>query len=81
MYVDDVLAGANSVNEAQSSIRELQAALSASGFPLRKWTSNNKSVLKDVPAEHLLHSEFLDIDAESTAKTLGIRWRAKSDEF
>ncbi|XP_043862779.1 uncharacterized protein LOC122756631 [Drosophila santomea] len=70
MYVDDVLAGANSFNEAQSSIRELQAALSASGFPLRKWTSNNKSVLKDVPAEHLLHSEFLDIDAESTAKTL-----------
>ncbi|XP_044778557.1 uncharacterized protein LOC123327126 [Drosophila simulans] len=81
MYVDDVLAGANSVNEAQSSIRELQAALSASGFPLRKWTSNNKSVLKDVPAEHLLHSEFLDIDAESTPKTLGIRWRAKSDKF
>nr|XP_039147372.1 uncharacterized protein LOC120284346 isoform X2 [Drosophila simulans] len=81
MYVDDVLAGANSVNEAQSSIREMQAAPSASGFPLRKWTSNNKSVLKDVPAEHLLHSEFLDIDAESTAKTLGIRWRAKSDEF
>ncbi|XP_044778770.1 uncharacterized protein LOC120285216 [Drosophila simulans] len=81
MYVDDVLAGANSVNEAQSSIRELQAALSAPGFPLRKWTSNNKSVLKDVPAEHLLRSEFLDIDAESTAKTLGIWWRAKSDEF
>ncbi|XP_043862253.1 uncharacterized protein LOC122756499 [Drosophila santomea] len=81
MYVDDVLAGANSVNEARSSIRELQAALSASGFPLRKWTSNNKSVLKDVPVENLLHSEFLDIDAESTAKTLGIRWRARSDEF
>ncbi|XP_070144167.1 uncharacterized protein [Drosophila kikkawai] len=51
MYVDDVLAGANS------------------------------SILSNIPAEHLLHSEFLDIDAESTAKTLGIRWRAKSDEF
>nr|XP_041630532.1 uncharacterized protein LOC121501962 [Drosophila kikkawai] len=81
MYVDDVLAGANSVKDAQDSVQELRAALSSAGFPLRKWTSNNKSILSNIPAEHLLHSEFLDIDAESTAKTLGIRWRAKSDEF
>ncbi|XP_041675602.1 uncharacterized protein LOC121530510 [Drosophila eugracilis] len=81
MYVDDVLAGANSISEAHSSIQELQAALSSAGFPLRKWTSNHTSILQNIPAEHLLHSEFLDIDTESTAKTLGIRWRAKSDEF
>ncbi|XP_070074086.1 uncharacterized protein [Drosophila takahashii] len=81
MYVDDVLAGANSISEAHSSIQELQAALSSAGFPLRKWTSNHMSILRNIPAEHLLHSEFLDIDTESTAKTLGIRWRAKSDEF
>ncbi|XP_070141661.1 uncharacterized protein [Drosophila kikkawai] len=81
MYVDDVLAGANSVKDAQDSVQELRAALSSAGFPIRKWTSNHKSILSNIPAEHLLHSEFLDIDAESTAKTLGIRWRAKSDEF
>ncbi|XP_070141653.1 uncharacterized protein [Drosophila kikkawai] len=81
MYVDDVLAGANSVEDAQDSVQELRAALSFAGFPLRKLTSNRKSKTCDIPADHLLHSEFLDIDAESTAKTLGIRWRAKSDEF
>ncbi|XP_041633313.1 uncharacterized protein [Drosophila kikkawai] len=81
MYVDDVLAGANSVKGAQDSVQELRAALSSAGFPLRKWTSNHKSILSNIPAEKNFHSEFLDIDAESTAKTLGIRWRAKSDEF
>ncbi|XP_070068060.1 uncharacterized protein [Drosophila takahashii] len=81
MYVDDVLAGSNSQQEAQLAIQELVTALNSAGFPLRKWTSNHNGVLKDIPNEHLLHSEFLNIDAESTAKTLGIRWRATTDEF
>ncbi|XP_070075761.1 uncharacterized protein [Drosophila takahashii] len=81
MYVDDVLAGSNSQQEAQLAIQELVTALNSAGFPLRKWTSNHKGVLKDIPNEHLLNSEFLNIDAESTAKTLGIRWRATTDEF
>ncbi|XP_070068037.1 uncharacterized protein [Drosophila takahashii] len=81
MYVNDVLAGSNSQQEAQLAIQDLVTALNSAGFPLRKWTSNHKGVLKDIPNEHLLHSEFLNIDAESTAKTLGIRWRATTDEF
>ncbi|XP_041449408.1 uncharacterized protein LOC121404212 [Drosophila obscura] len=81
MYVDDVLAGADSTQEAQLAIRELQAALSSAGFPLRKWTANHKDVLAEIPSDHLLHTDFLEIDAQSTAKTLGIRWKATSDEF
>ncbi|XP_041448462.1 uncharacterized protein LOC121404014 [Drosophila obscura] len=49
MYVDDVLAGADSTQDAQLAIRELQAALSSSGFPLRKWTANHKDVLAEIP--------------------------------
>ncbi|KAH8357074.1 hypothetical protein KR200_003634, partial [Drosophila serrata] len=65
MYVDDVLARANSRNEAQPSIQELQEALNSAGFPLRKWTANHRSILENIPVEHLLHSEFLELDAES----------------
>lgn len=42
MYVDDVLSGAHDVKlaiESQSSV----------GFSLRKWTSNSKSVLHNIP--------------------------------
>ncbi|XP_070141605.1 uncharacterized protein [Drosophila kikkawai] len=81
MYVDDVLAGADSRTEAHVAIRELQGALSSAGFPLRKWTSNDKAILANIPSDHLLHSDFLELDSESTAKTLGVRWKATSDEF
>ena len=81
MYVDDVLAGAPTEQEAVAMICELQKALSSAGFPLRKWTANKKDVLKHLPADHLLHADFLEIDEASSAKTLGVRWKATTDEF
>ncbi|XP_062141948.1 uncharacterized protein LOC133849981 [Drosophila sulfurigaster albostrigata] len=81
MYVDDVLAGAHTKQAAVSAIDELRTALESAGFPLRKWTSNSKDVLRRIPKDHLLCADFLEIDEASVAKTLGIRWRATSDEF
>lgn len=62
-------------------ISELQNALSSAGFPLPKWTSSKKAVLKHIPNGHLIHIDFFDIEEVSTTKTLGIRWKATSDEF
>ncbi|XP_062121532.1 uncharacterized protein LOC133835556 [Drosophila sulfurigaster albostrigata] len=81
MYVDDVLAGIHTREEANRTIAEVCAALDSAGFPLRKWTSNHKSVLKDIPKDHLLREDFLELEDSSTAKTLGIRWQAHDDEF
>nr|XP_041630604.1 uncharacterized protein LOC121502051 [Drosophila kikkawai] len=64
-----------------NSIRELQAALDSAGFPLRKWTSNERALLKALPKEHLLSTDFLDLEEVSTTKTLGVRWNATTDEF
>ncbi|XP_062141968.1 uncharacterized protein LOC133850025 [Drosophila sulfurigaster albostrigata] len=74
MYVDDVLAGTHTKEEAIRTIAEVCAALDSAGFPLRKWTSNHKSVLKDIPKDHLLREDFLELEDSCTAKTLGIRW-------
>ncbi|XP_052858246.1 uncharacterized protein LOC128266018 [Drosophila gunungcola] len=60
---------------------KLQSALNSAGFPLRKLTSNHKDILAHIPSDHLLRSDFLEIDAESTAKTLGVRWKATSDKY
>ncbi|XP_044573965.1 uncharacterized protein LOC123258153 [Drosophila ananassae] len=81
MYVDDVLAGAHTKQSASVAIEQLRAALRSAGFPLRKWTSNSKCILKDIPKDHLLREGFLELDDQSTAKTLGIRWQANKDEF
>jgi len=81
MYVDDVLAGANSIQEAQLAISELYHAFNRAGFSLRKWTANQESILEDIPNEHLLHDDFRDLNSESFPKTLGVLWNATSDEF
>ncbi|XP_060665680.1 uncharacterized protein LOC132797951 [Drosophila nasuta] len=74
MYVDDVLAGTHTREEAIRTITEVCAALDSAGFP-------HKSVLKDIPKDHLLREDFLELEDSSTAKTLGIRWQAHDDEF
>ena len=81
MYVDDVLVGFHSVDTALKAKAELIAVTSSAGFELRKWTSNHKKILADLPSDHLLHKDFLDFDDSSVVKTLGIRWNALSDVF
>ncbi|XP_073814303.1 uncharacterized protein [Musca autumnalis] len=81
MYVDDVLSGEHSLSEAINSKNELKSALSSAGFSLRKWTANSMDILADLPNDHLLCEDFLNFDDSSTAKTLGIRWNARSDSF
>lgn len=81
MYVDDALVGAHTVDMAIKLKIELILALKSAGFSLRKWTSNSKVIICDIPTEHLLHGDFLKFDDKSIAKMLGIRWNALSDSF
>ncbi|XP_065370931.1 uncharacterized protein LOC135963084 [Calliphora vicina] len=81
MYVDDVLAGFHTQQKSINARNELIRALDSAGFTLRKWTSNSKQILEDLPPDHLLHEEFLKLEDNSSAKTLGIRWNACSDNF
>jgi len=75
------LAGTNFIQEAQLAISELHHAFNHAGFPLRKWTASQESIIEDIPNEHLLHDDFRDLKSERFAKTLGLRWNATSDEF
>lgn len=81
MYVDNALVGAHDIPMAIKSKEDLIAALESAGFSLRKWTSNSKDILSNLPSEHLLNVGFLDFDDSSTAKMLGIRRNALSDSF
>lgn len=81
MYVDDALVGAHSIPAAIEARNQLILALKSAGFSMRKWTSNSKSIISDLPADQLLCEDFLVFHDCSTAKTLGIRWNAMSDSF
>ncbi|XP_075150668.1 uncharacterized protein LOC142224766 [Haematobia irritans] len=81
MYVDDVLAGSHDVHSSIRIKSQLVSALKSAGFSLRKWTSNSKEFLASIPKEYLLNEEFLEFEDSSMAKTLGVRWNARSDCF
>ena len=81
MYVDDVLAGAHTINEAKIAQQQLIEVLDSAGFPLRKWISNTYDLLHNLPKDHLLDEDLLTLPESNNAKTIGIRWNAKDDMF
>ena len=50
-YVDNLLAGANTPEEAINFQQELRKLLQKGGFDLRKWRSNSNTVLDSIPTE------------------------------
>ncbi|XP_059225279.1 uncharacterized protein LOC131997762 [Stomoxys calcitrans] len=81
IYVDDVLSGGHSIEEAKHNLAELVDLLSSAGFPLKKITANHFDILQTVSREDLLDEDFLKFEDSSETKTLGIRWNAMMDAF
>ena len=81
-YVDDCLAGADSVDEAIGVRTQLQDLFSRGGFILRKWNSSEQAVLQSISPELIdTHPTHLITDPEGYTKTLGVQWNASLDSF
>ena len=79
LYVDDLLTGANSVEELLQIRNESIEILSRGGFPIRQWGSNCAEVLHDLN-QKAVNVKFLT-DKNPIVKTLGILWNAREDTF
>ncbi|GBO22433.1 hypothetical protein AVEN_3858-1 [Araneus ventricosus] len=79
-YVDDVLFGDDTLEEAEKLIPELQELLCSGGFKLHKWCSNEKSVLERAIKTEDSKNSCEIIDAKSI-KILGLEWEPTRDEF
>lgn len=79
-YVDDMLAGAHSIEEAQESFREINELMKLGKMNLRKWTSNSRQLLEDIP-ENQREKGIIQIKEDETIKPLGIHWSPLKDEF
>ena len=73
-YVDDRLCSVSSVKEGVKIVIQLPQLLQKGGFHLTKWSSNNSSVLQNVPGpERSTLLLNLDLDNNSIEWVLGIR--------
>ncbi|XP_067615190.1 uncharacterized protein [Eurosta solidaginis] len=75
-YVDDMIAGANSVDVAKELLNQTRKLLSLGNYHLRKWCSNNNLILADDRQEFITFD-----DGTSITKTLGLVWDPNLDFF
>ncbi|XP_062534422.1 uncharacterized protein LOC134203573 [Armigeres subalbatus] len=83
VYMDDVLTGTNTEEEAMELRTQLDSMLSKGGFSLRKWASNCPKVLEGIPKENLAiaNTEEVSLDPDPSVKTLGLVWLPGTDRI
>lgn len=81
IFVDDVICGADTVEQCKDIRDELIAVLRAGGFSLRKWESNNDEVLADLPDDLRARKDEKKFEETTETKVLGLKWIRKEDQF
>lgn len=81
MYVDDLITGADTEDEAVIRQKQISNILLGSCFELRKWASNSTAVLQGIPASDRECHESLAFEDGESIKALGIRWYPADDSF
>ncbi|XP_046604989.1 uncharacterized protein LOC124297725 [Neodiprion virginianus] len=80
-YVDDILSGAEDVDQGREKINELNQLLKAGGFELQKWTSSHPETLVDISRNHQEIVMHLNLDQSPFFRALGLAWRPDIDAF
>lgn len=75
-YMDDLLTGANTLEEVKEIQTELTSILSSAGFPIRKFLSNSSELLLNDESSNL---QTIPLGERENAKTLGLSWNSVSD--
>ena len=81
LYVDDMMAGADTVEEAIIAKSQLISMFASGGFNLTKWTSNNAELLETIPIEHRELKTPLSIEVDQSIRALGVEWHPSNDRF
>ncbi|XP_045505896.1 uncharacterized protein LOC123702247 [Colias croceus] len=79
-YMDDVIHGCHSIEEAKRLQSNLIKLLQSSGFNLRKWKSNTTELSQNIKESNNNSSDF-NFKQSETTKTLGLGWNPEEDIF
>ena len=79
-YVDDCLAGTETVEEAVNLRQQLNEFLSQAKFTLRKWRLSSAAIL-DTISNSLRETEMTQSLPSGQHKALGIHWDTGQDMF
>ncbi|XP_018405227.1 PREDICTED: uncharacterized protein LOC108781676 [Cyphomyrmex costatus] len=77
-YMDDMLTGANTIEEARTIRDEVIQLLKEGGFELGKWASNNMELLEGINNQN---DQPIDIHGDIESCILGTKWDRHEDAF
>lgn len=80
-YIDDIVSGADTLDEAKKLQEDLIKLLKLGHFELRKWTSNSPELLQALPEDYRDTPVFLENHNEPHLTILGLRWSPETDAF
>ena len=84
-YVDDLMTGAATYEQTKLLLHGIIKVLGDAGFPIRKFASNEPTLITDLPVELREDAEAFDVSspdhATHTLKILGVRWVPAEDCF
>ncbi|CAG7731226.1 unnamed protein product, partial [Allacma fusca] len=80
-YVDDILSGADSLEDGLTLQKQLLQMFSSAKIELRKWTSNNANFLSHLPQELREVQVPFPLDVDQTVKSLGLQYSPATDSF
>lgn len=73
IYVDNVVSGVNTIDEAHEFYKQSKEAFFTAGFNLREWNSNDQTFLSNLPSK--------DKVQQTEQKIMGMRWDTKTDSL
>lgn len=79
-YVDDLMYGYETPEEARASKDELIKAMNNSKMMLRKWSSNNEKFLRTIP-DDMCEKTLQAFEEDAKTKALGLHWNPSTDKF
>lgn len=80
-YMDDCVTGADTVQKAITLASQIDKILSAAGFMLRKWKSNNREVLDALNKFDDDDEEGMVFSEEGQTTILGLKWLFALDKY
>ncbi|XP_044727788.1 uncharacterized protein LOC123291538 [Chrysoperla carnea] len=78
MYVDDFVTSVQDTQNAIKLFQEMVNLCESGGFPIVKWNTNSKVVLKNIP-EKIRLNQTLEFNSGNMQSVLGLQWDPESD--
>ncbi|XP_073961651.1 uncharacterized protein [Choristoneura fumiferana] len=80
-YMDDLMSGQDSLEEAVDVAKTIADILKKGGFDLQKWSSNSTDFLKQFSSDERNSNVNMAIELDGTVRALGISWNMGEDDF